>query len=58
MMIQAIRYGEQGDLDKAVKYELMAVKELNHDLEDANPSWQTPTNYRYFAGMSFTNQTM
>lgn len=56
MWFQAIRYGEKGDVEKESIYEAKAIKELNMELNDANPPRTTPVAYEPFNGRSMPQQ--
>lgn len=56
MWFQAIRYGEKGDIMNMDAWERKAIKELNAELNNANPPETTPVAIEPFAGRSFRQQ--
>jgi hypothetical protein len=57
-MFKAIRSEEQGDINAGFQWETKAIKELNAELNDANPPQTTPVAYEPFAGRSFPQQSI
>lgn len=57
-MMQSVKFAEAGDTDSADKYEARAIRELNLDLDNAQPIDQMPVSVEPFNGMGFGSQRM
>jgi hypothetical protein len=55
MMVQSIKYREQGDPSNAANYERMAFRELNYELRNRFPDEQVILNFRPFGNDALTN---
>ena len=56
LMMQSCRFADAGDRDSARKYETDAIRELNLQLGDENPDYQTPVSVEPFNGIGIGRQ--
>lgn len=55
MMVQSIRYREQGDAGNAANFERLAFRELNYEMRQRFPDEQVIVNFRPFGNDSLNN---